>query len=106
MFKIRQQLTKIEHPMDTSEGVKWPSVTTGVVELPVAHAHTQGNAEGVKWPLVRILYLAWWLELNTRILYLAWLLELNTRVLYLAWWLELALVICPFYFHIMPISVV
>jgi hypothetical protein len=48
----------------------------------------------------RILYLAWWLELNTRILYLAWLLELNTRVLYLAWWLELALVICTFYFHI------
>ena len=41
-----------EHPMDTSEGVKWPSVTTGVVELPVAHAHTQGNPEGVKWPLV------------------------------------------------------
>jgi hypothetical protein len=36
-----------EHSMDSSEGVKWPSVTTGVVELPVAHAHTQGNAEGV-----------------------------------------------------------
>jgi hypothetical protein len=41
-----------EHSMDSSEEVKWPSVTTGVVELPVAHAHTQGNAEGVKWPLV------------------------------------------------------
>ena len=41
-----------EHPMDTSEGVKWPSGTTGVVQLPVAHAHTQGNAEGIKWPSV------------------------------------------------------
>ena len=30
---------------DTSEGVTWPSVTTGVV-------HTQGNPEGVKWPSV------------------------------------------------------
>jgi hypothetical protein len=41
-----------EHPMDTSEGVRWPSVTTGVAQLPVAHAHTQGNLEGVKWPWV------------------------------------------------------
>jgi hypothetical protein len=30
-----------EHPKDTSEGV-----TTGVAQLPVAHAHTQGNSEG------------------------------------------------------------
>jgi hypothetical protein len=38
-----------EHPKDTtSEGVTWPSVTTGDVQLPVAHAHTQG----VKWPLI------------------------------------------------------
>jgi hypothetical protein len=41
-----------EHPMDTSEGVTWPSVTTGVAQLSVAHAHTQGNPEGVTWPLV------------------------------------------------------
>jgi hypothetical protein len=41
-----------EHPNDTSERVTWPSVTTGVAQLPVAHAHTQGNPEGVKWPLV------------------------------------------------------
>ena len=30
-----------EHPKDTSEGVTWPSVITGVAQLPVAHAHTQ-----------------------------------------------------------------
>ena len=32
-----------EHPKDTAEGV-----TTGVAQLPVAHAHIQGNPEGVK----------------------------------------------------------
>ena len=37
---------------DTSEGVTWPSVTTGVAQLPVAHVHIQGNPEGVKWPSV------------------------------------------------------
>ena len=36
-----------EHPMDTSEGVTLPSVTTGVAQLSVAHAHTQENPEGV-----------------------------------------------------------
>ena len=41
-----------EHPKDTSEGVTWPSVTTGVAQLPVAHAHTQGNLERVKYPSV------------------------------------------------------
>jgi hypothetical protein len=35
-----------EHPMDISKGVTWPSVTTGVAQLPVAHAHTQENPEG------------------------------------------------------------
>jgi hypothetical protein len=34
-----------EHPKDTSEGVTWPSVTTDVAQLPVVHAHTQGNPE-------------------------------------------------------------
>ena len=33
---------------------------------------------------------------DVRVLYLAWLLELATRVLYLAWLPELALVIYPF----------
>ena len=46
-----------EHPKDTSEGVTWPSVTTGAAQLPVAHAHLQGNPEGVKWPLVAMLLL-------------------------------------------------
>jgi hypothetical protein len=32
-----------EHPKDTSKGV-----TTGVAQLPVAHAHTQGKTEGIK----------------------------------------------------------
>ena len=32
-----------EHPMDTSKGVTWPSVITGVAQLPVVHAHTQGD---------------------------------------------------------------
>ena len=41
-----------EHPNDTSEGVTWPSITTGVAQLPVAHVHTQGNPEGVKRPSV------------------------------------------------------
>jgi hypothetical protein len=41
-----------EHPTDTSEGVTWPLVITGVAQLPVAYAHTQGNPEGVNWPLV------------------------------------------------------
>ena len=41
-----------KYPTDTSEGVTWPFVTTGVAQLPVAHAHTQGNPEVVKWPLV------------------------------------------------------
>ena len=39
-----------KHPKDTSEVVTWPSVTTGVAQLLVAHAHTQGNPEGVKFP--------------------------------------------------------
>jgi hypothetical protein len=34
-----------EHPKDTSEGVTWLSVITGVAQLPVAHAHIQGNPE-------------------------------------------------------------
>ena len=41
-----------EHPKDTSEGVTWSSVTTGVAQFPVVHAHTQGNPEGIKWPSV------------------------------------------------------
>jgi hypothetical protein len=41
-----------EYPKDTSEGVTWPSVTMGVAQLLVVHAHTQGNPEGVKWPWV------------------------------------------------------
>ena len=36
-----------EHLKDTSKGV-----TTGVAQLPVAHAHIQGNPEGIKWPSV------------------------------------------------------
>ena len=36
-----------EHPKDTSKGV-----TTGVAQLPVAHAHIQGNPEWIKWPSV------------------------------------------------------
>ena len=43
---------------------------------------------------------------DVRVLYLAWLLELVTRILYLAWLPELALVIYPFppfYFHIIYI---
>ena len=43
------------------------------------------------------------ITLGNPVLYLAWLPELATHVLYLAWWLELALVICPFYFHIVSI---
>ena len=46
-----------EHPKDTSKRVTWPSVTTGVAQLPVAHAHIQGNPEGVNWPLVAMLLL-------------------------------------------------
>ena len=38
-----------EYLKDTSKWVTWPSVTTGVAQLPVAHAHTQGNPEGIKW---------------------------------------------------------
>jgi hypothetical protein len=41
-----------EQPKDTSEGVLWPSVTTDVAQLPVAHVHTHGNPEGVKRPSV------------------------------------------------------
>ena len=41
-----------EHPKDTSEGITWPSATMGVAQLPVGHAHTQGNPEGVKWTSV------------------------------------------------------
>jgi hypothetical protein len=36
-----------EHPKDTSKGI-----TTGVAQLPVAHAHIQGKTEGIKWPSV------------------------------------------------------
>ena len=43
--------------MTLPKGITWPSVTTGVVQLPVAHAHTQGNPEGVKWPSVAMLLL-------------------------------------------------
>ena len=32
-----------EHPNNTSEGFTWPSVTTGVAQLPIAHSHTQGT---------------------------------------------------------------
>ena len=32
-------------------------------------------------------------------------MKLTTRVLYLAWLLELALVICPFYFHIVCVYI-
>ena len=45
MLNIRRGRRR-EHPMDISTGVTWPSVTTGVAQLPVAHAHTQGNPEG------------------------------------------------------------
>ena len=41
-----------EHPNDTSEGVTWPSVTTDVAQIPVAHAHTKRTPKGVKWPSV------------------------------------------------------
>jgi hypothetical protein len=54
--------------------------------------------EGHVTPLRKCL---WGVLYDVRVLYLAWLTELATRVLYLAWLLELALVICPFYFHIM-----
>ena len=37
-----------EHPNNTSEGFTWSSVTTGVAQLPIAHAHTQGNSKAVK----------------------------------------------------------
>jgi hypothetical protein len=36
-----------EHLKDTSKGV-----TTGVAQLPAAHARIQGNPEGIKWPSV------------------------------------------------------
>jgi hypothetical protein len=44
-----------EHPKDTSKGV-----TTGVAQLPVAHAHIQGNPERIKcgsYPVVMVLVL-------------------------------------------------
>ena len=44
-------------PRTLPKGITSPSVTTGVVQLPVAHAHTQGNPEGVKWPSVAMLLL-------------------------------------------------
>jgi hypothetical protein len=40
------------HPKDTSKGVTWPSVTTGVAQLPVVLPHTQENPEFVKWASV------------------------------------------------------
>ena len=39
-----------KHPKGTSEVVTWLSITTGVAQLLVMHAHTQGNPEGVKFP--------------------------------------------------------
>jgi hypothetical protein len=46
-----------EHPKDTSKGITCASVTTGVAQLPVVHAHTQGNPEGGCDHLVAMLLL-------------------------------------------------
>jgi hypothetical protein len=52
VIRVIRRGRRREHSMNTSEGFTWPSVTTGVAQLPVAHAHTKGNPEGVQWPLV------------------------------------------------------
>ena len=49
---VKGRRRRREHPKDTSEGITWPSATMGVAQLPVGHAHTQGNPEGLKWTSV------------------------------------------------------